>query len=121
VAVLQTVDFSRNPHATEFGRFGLVNVRYGSVPKRRSVLTVRGWSAEAVEHWVRHGLPLFGDGLDLFPTERGTLVSEAGLGARFRRYRDDLCLDVDRVRLGADRQQAGGAAFSAGRQLSSAS
>ncbi|HZE03336.1 MAG TPA: site-specific integrase [Pseudonocardiaceae bacterium] len=95
---LQTVDFSRNPHAAEFGRFGLVNVRYGkahrgSGPKRRSVLTVLGWSAETVEHWVCHGLPLFGEGLDLFPTERGTLVSEAALSARFRRYRDDLGLD----------------------------
>ena len=41
---LQTVDFSRNPHAPEFGRYGVVQVRYGkakkgSPPKRRSVLT----------------------------------------------------------------------------------
>ncbi|MFD1967403.1 site-specific integrase [Pseudonocardia alni] len=95
---LQTVDFSRNPHAREFGRFGQLQVRYGkahtgSAPKRRSVLTVRGWSAEVVEHWITNGLPLFGDGIDLFPTERGTLVSEAALGARFRRYRDELGLD----------------------------
>ena len=26
---LQTVDFARNPHAKEFGKFGLVHVRYG--------------------------------------------------------------------------------------------
>ncbi|MFD1517367.1 hypothetical protein [Pseudonocardia yunnanensis] len=63
-----------------------------------SVLTVRRWSAEVVEHWVTHGLPYFGYGLDLFPTERGTLVSEAARGARFRRYRDDLGLD-DRLNL----------------------
>ncbi|GAA5159773.1 hypothetical protein GCM10023321_41390 [Pseudonocardia eucalypti] len=92
---LQTVDFSRNPHAREFGRFGQLQVRYGkahagSAPKRRGVLTVRSWSAETVEQWIRHGLPLLGGGLDLFPTERGTLVSEAALGARFRRYRDEL-------------------------------
>ena len=96
---LQTVDFSRNPHAREFGQFGQLQVRYGkahagSAPKRRSVLTVRAWSAEIVEHWVRHGLPLFGGSVDLFPTERGTLVSEAALGARFRRYRDELGLDI---------------------------
>lgn len=40
---LQTVDFSRNPHAPEFGRYGAVKVRYGkakkgSPPKRRTVL-----------------------------------------------------------------------------------
>jgi site-specific recombinase XerD len=92
------VDFPRNPHAREFGRFGQLQVRYGkahagSAPKRRSVLTVRRWSAEVVEHWITRGLPQFGDGLDLFPTERGTLVSEAALSGRFRRYRDDVGLD----------------------------
>lgn len=95
---LQSVDFARNPHAPEFGRYGMVHVRYGkanrgSAPKRRSVLTVMGWSAEIVEQWVREGRPLFGDGIDLFPSERGSLVSESTLGARFRRYREDLGLD----------------------------
>jgi integrase/recombinase XerD len=102
---LQTVDFSRNPqpatrnpHAREFGRFGQLQVRYskahaGSAPKRRSVLTVRRWSAEVVEHWITRGLPQFGDGLDLFPTERGTLVSEAALSAWFPGYHDDGGLD----------------------------
>ena len=99
---LQTVDFSRNPHAKEFGRFGALAVRHGkahagSAPKRRTVLTVRPWSAQIVEHWIGHGLPLFAGpdepaGLDSFPTERGTLVSEGALGARFRRYRDELGL-----------------------------
>jgi integrase/recombinase XerD len=42
---LQTVGFSRNPHAPEFGRYGVVHVRYGkakkgSPHKRRSALTV---------------------------------------------------------------------------------
>ena len=32
------------------------------------------------------------DGLELFPSERGTLVAEAALSARFRRYREDLNL-----------------------------
>ena len=99
---LQTVDFHRNPHAREFGRYGALAVRHGkaqagSAPKRRTVLTVRAWSAPVVEHWIQHGLPLFAapgepPGLDLFPTERGTLVSEGALGARFRRYRDELGL-----------------------------
>src|SRR6476619_2780298 len=42
---LQTVDFARNPHAREFGRYGVVHVRYGkakrgSPPQRRGVLRV---------------------------------------------------------------------------------
>src|SRR5690606_5440865 len=42
---LQLVDFARNPHAREFGRFGVCKVRYGkskrsSPYKPRSVLTV---------------------------------------------------------------------------------
>jgi integrase/recombinase XerD len=46
---LQSIDFARNPHAREFGRFGVLNVRYGkatrgSPPKRRSVLTVFDWT-----------------------------------------------------------------------------
>jgi integrase/recombinase XerD len=95
---LQTVDFERNPHATEFGRFGAVHVRWGkahqgSAPKRRTVLTVFDWSAEVMAHWTGQGLPRFDDaGLDLFPSERGTLVSEVALSARFRRYRDELGL-----------------------------
>src|SRR3546814_13334316 len=42
---LQTVDFARNPHAREFGTFGVCQVRYGkarrgSPHQRRRVLTV---------------------------------------------------------------------------------
>ncbi len=96
---LQTVDFGRNPHAREFQRFGVVNVRWGkattgSAPKRRSVLTVFGWTPEVLAQWLTEGLPRLDPdgGLDLFPSERGTLVSEAALSARFRRYRDELNL-----------------------------
>lgn len=96
---LQTVDFERNPRALEFARYGAVNIRYGkahkgSAPKRRTVLTVFDWSADVVEQWIRSGLPRMSDGLDLFPSERGTLVSDVALGARFRRYRDELGLDT---------------------------
>ena len=56
---LQTVDFSRNPHAREFGRYGVVHVRYGkakkgSPPKRRSVLTVFDWTPEVIADWLAH-------------------------------------------------------------------
>jgi len=57
------------------------------------VLTVFDWSSEVVGHWIGRGLPLAGGGLDLFPSERGTLVSTAALSARFRRYRDELGQD----------------------------
>lgn len=94
---LQTVDFARNPHAREFGRFGVVNVRYGkakrgSPPKRRSVLTVFDWTPEIVEDWMLHGQPYLDAGLDLFPSERGALVAESTLIRRFRRYCTELSL-----------------------------
>jgi integrase/recombinase XerD len=96
---LQTVDFDRNPHAPEFGRFGVVNIRWGkattgSAPKRRGVLTVFDWAPEVIAQWLEVGLPRLDPdgGLDLFPSERGTLVSEPALSARFRRYRDELKL-----------------------------
>ncbi len=62
---LQTVDFSRNPHAREFGRYGVVHVRYGkaksgSPPKRRSVLTVFDWTPEVIADWLAHGQPIHG-------------------------------------------------------------
>ncbi len=92
---LQTVDFARNPHAREFGRHGLVHVRYGkakkgSPPKRRSVLTVFDWTPEVINDWLIHGQPFMDDGIDLFPSERGALVSEDAVLTRLRRYCNDL-------------------------------
>jgi integrase/recombinase XerD len=91
------VDFSRNPHAPEFGRYGLVHVRYGkakkgSPPKRRSVLTVFDWTPEVLADWLAHGQHYMDGGIDLFPSEKGTLVAERTLLRRFRRYCDDLDL-----------------------------
>jgi len=88
---LQTVDFSRNPHAPEFGRYGVVQVRYGkakkgSPPKRRGVLTVFKWTPDVITDWLAHGKFCLDDGLDLFPSERGALVAENTLLRRFRRY-----------------------------------
>ena len=94
---LETVDFSRNPHAIEFGSRGVLNVRHGkatkgSAPKRRSVLTVLDWTPGILDEWEERGRTHMTDGLELFPSERGTLVAEAALSARFRRYREDLHL-----------------------------
>lgn len=95
---LQTVDFTRNPHAGEFGRFGHLNVRFGkgsrgSAHKQRNVLAVFPWGTGILQEWVERSERLRGTGLDLFPTERGTVVSESALNARFRHYRDDIGLD----------------------------
>lgn len=94
---LQTVDFAHNPHGKEFGRHGVVTVRHGkakkgSPPKRRSVLTVFGWTPEVITDWLAHGHRHLEDGLDLFPSERGNLVSETTVLRRFRRYCEDLAL-----------------------------
>ncbi len=89
------MDFSRNAHAGEFGRYGVVQVRYGkakkgSPPKRRGVLTVFSWTPEVIADWLAHGQACMGAGLDLFPSERGALVAENTLLRRFRRYCRDL-------------------------------
>lgn len=94
---LQVVDFSRNPKAPQFGRFGCLHVRHGkamggSAPKRRSVLTVFDWSVEVIEQWVEVGLPAIGGGNDLFPSERGSLLGLGSINDRFARYRDELGL-----------------------------
>lgn len=93
---LQLVDFARNPHAREFGRFGVCKVRYGkskrsSPYKPRSVLTVWRWTPPILEDWLANGRgeP---DTLDLFPSERGGLVGESALLRRLRRYCDELGL-----------------------------
>ncbi|WP_345216400.1 tyrosine-type recombinase/integrase [Georgenia halophila] len=45
-----------------------------------------------LEDWLAVGHAHTGANLDLFLTERGTLVSQTALLARFRRYCDDLAL-----------------------------
>ncbi|MFD7011981.1 tyrosine-type recombinase/integrase [Rhodococcus jostii] len=95
---LQTVDFARNPHAREFGRYGLVHIRYGkakpgSAPKRRSVLTVFDWTSEVAADWLANGQRHLDDGIDVFPSERGTLVAENTVLRRFRRYCTELNLE----------------------------
>ena len=94
---LQTVDFATNPHARQFGRYGVCKVRHGkssrsSPPKPRSVLAVFEWTPGVLEDWLANGRgPV--EGLDLFHSERGELVSESTLLRRLRRYCDELGLD----------------------------
>ncbi|MCF8572237.1 tyrosine-type recombinase/integrase [Gordonia sp. HY002] len=94
VSHLQTIDFARNPHAREFGKFDVCKVRYGksrrgSPPKPRSVLTVWRWTPAITEDWLQNGRG-HPDSLDVFPSERGGLVSEPTLLRRLRRYQTEL-------------------------------
>lgn len=62
---LDLVDFGRNPAAPEFGRFGMLNVRYGKAkrgqpPRRRNVASVMVWAVEAVADYVDNIRPRFG-------------------------------------------------------------
>lgn len=96
---LQAVDFAANPHARRFGRFGVCKVRFGksrraSPPKPRSVLTVFEWTPGIFEDWLANGRGAL-DMLDLFPSERGGLISESTLLRRLRRYLDELGIPSD--------------------------
>lgn len=100
VAMLDVHDFTRNPTATEFGRFGVCNVRWGkaskgSQPRRRAVLAVFDWTRPVIEEYVTDVLPRFdavGGGM-LWPTERQSRVSGSYIGLRFAEYRDELGFD----------------------------
>ncbi len=93
---LGLVDFSRNVKAPYFGDYGILRVRFGksqkgSPKKQRSVLTLLDWAAEAVDDWVKRGLPRYGQPVsDLFPTGRGGLVPEKNLRDRMRGFLDEL-------------------------------
>ena len=52
------------------------------------------WSGEIVADWLERGHPHMTGGLDLVPSERGTLVSETALNRRFNRYCEDLDLGL---------------------------
>ena len=62
---LDVVDFGRNPAAPEFGRYGMLNVRYGKAkrgqpPRRRNVTSVMAWAVDAVRDYVENVRPRFG-------------------------------------------------------------
>jgi integrase/recombinase XerD len=58
------------------------------------VLTVFDWTPEVIADWLAHGQQYMDDGIDLFPSERATLVSEDTLLRRFRRYCNTLGLSA---------------------------
>jgi site-specific recombinase XerD len=96
---LDVADWGRNPAAPEFGRYGMLHVRYGKAvrgqpPRRRNVPSVMGWAVEAVGDYVENVRPRFGceDHPALWVTERGGRVKPAEINARFVAYRDALGL-----------------------------
>ena len=96
---LDVVDWGRNPAAPEFGRFGMLHVRYGKAvrgqpPRRRNVPSVMGWAVEAVADYVENIRPRFGceEHPAMWVTERGGRVKPAEINARFVTYRDALRL-----------------------------
>jgi site-specific recombinase XerD len=100
-AMLETVDWSANPTAEQFGRYGALSVRWGkalkgSPPRRRTVLSTMAWAGEAVAEWIDEIRPLYaGSGLAMWPTERRERVSPDAVSARFAAYRDELGLDAN--------------------------
>ncbi|MFM9577764.1 tyrosine-type recombinase/integrase [Streptomyces turgidiscabies] len=96
---LDVTDWGRNPKAPQFGRHGMLNVRYGKAkrgqpPRRRNVLSVMDWAVEAVADYVANVRPRFGypDHPALWLTERGGRVKPSEINARFVAYRDALGL-----------------------------
>jgi site-specific recombinase XerD len=89
LVMLERVDFSPNPHAPEFGPYGVCQVRHGkaangSPPRRRGVLTVMAWSAGVVAEWVEEVLACWRpESAGLWPSERDGRVSEDRLNAAF--------------------------------------
>lgn len=97
---LETVDLYRNPEAPELGKYASLHVRYGkrtrgSPPKRRMVLTIMPWAAEALEDYLVNIRPRFraSDQPALWITERGGRLKPREIEDRFAEYRDELGLD----------------------------
>ncbi len=100
--MLDVADFGANPHAVEYGEYGVCYVRHGkamkgSPPRRRSVLTVWPWIVEILQQWVTDVRPLFavGPGPALWPSERAPRVGLQQINARLAHYRDALGLDAN--------------------------
>lgn len=100
-AQLDLADLARNPENAQFAQYGALHVRYGkgangSGPRRRTVLTVMGWAAEALQDYVENVRPLFKNSHchpALFLTEVGTRLNPREPRARFLEFRDALGLD----------------------------
>lgn len=99
VAMLETVDWSANPAAEEFGSYGALSVRWGKAvrggpPRRRTVVTTMGWAVDVVAEWIEEIRPMYeSSSTAMWPTERGLRISNGSVSDRFASYRDALGLD----------------------------
>ncbi|WRS29186.1 site-specific integrase [Actinomycetaceae bacterium MB13-C1-2] len=100
-AMLDLHDFTRNPKGSEFGKFGVCNVRWGkalkgSPPRRRAVLAVFDWTRPVLEEYVSEVRPRFSPDNEsiLWPTEQRTRIRLDHIDDRFADWRDDLGLDA---------------------------
>ncbi|MFB9854464.1 tyrosine-type recombinase/integrase [Micromonospora andamanensis] len=100
-AMLDVVDFRRNPRVPRYDRFGSVQVRYGKASRggparRRTVLTVpeMDWVVDLLREWVQELRPQFGPGEHpaMFVTERRGRISRGYLDVAFRRAARDAGL-----------------------------
>ncbi|HUZ44820.1 MAG TPA: site-specific integrase [Acidimicrobiales bacterium] len=100
-AMLDISDWGPNAKAPAFGRYGVLNVRWGkasrgSPPRQRSVLTVMSWASEGVAEWIEEVRPAYvtGPKAMMWPTERASRVASSAISARFAAYRDAIGLDT---------------------------
>jgi integrase/recombinase XerC len=96
VRMLDLVDFGSNPHALEFGQYGVVYVRYGkamagSPPKRHSVLTVpcTEWVVDCLRQWIEEVRPGMAgeDNPAVWPSERSARITADAITAHFTMLR----------------------------------
>ena len=99
---LDTTDLFRSAHAPQFGLAGIVQVRMGKAsrggpPKRRSVVTIHQWAADALLDYLEVARPLMVKESRptnaVFVTERGGRLHPRDIAQRFAHYRDALDLD----------------------------
>jgi site-specific recombinase XerD len=98
---LDVTDFYRNPHAPEFGDYGMLQVRNGkasrgSAPKRRSVASLRLWAVDAVQDYLDNMWPLLRNATSnaMWLSERGSRLRTRELSNRFAEYRRELGFDA---------------------------
>ncbi|MGH3952816.1 MAG: tyrosine-type recombinase/integrase [Mycobacterium sp.] len=99
---LDLTDLHSNSHSPEFGKYGVIQIRWGkasngSPPKRRAVLSVMPWAVDALADYVENVRPLLGypNQSALWVTERGFRVQPREIDERFASYRDDLGLSKE--------------------------
>ncbi|MGF4042316.1 tyrosine-type recombinase/integrase [Paenarthrobacter nitroguajacolicus] len=102
MTMLDLEDFGPNPHVSEYGRYGALQVRFakgtaGSGPRRRTVLTVPefDWVVDQLRTWtsgMRAKFPTADRSSALWPSERGARMTLGSFGDAFAAARDAVGL-----------------------------